>query len=173
MRKWSDDGAIWTVQDLVAAAEKLPTPTGLLDVDHPDFLLAGPMVEKINTHLHHNGFDGLDENSENAPAFANLIFHSLAARYAQVLKRVAFHSEKHLRRLFLVGGASQNELLNRLTEQATGLKVFRGSTESSTVGNFATQMAALEGSTDSVAGVTSEQVSQWASLFVNTAFLAV
>lgn len=173
MRKWTDDGAIWTVQDLVAAAEKLPTPTGLLDVDHPDFLLAGPMVEKINTHLHHNGFDGLDENQENAPAFANLIFHSLAARYAQVLKRVAFHSEKHLRRLFLVGGASQNELLNRLTEQATGLKVFRGSTESSTVGNFATQMAALEGSTDSAAGVSAERVSQWASLFVNTAFLAV
>ena len=41
---------------------------------------------------------------ENAPVFASLIFHSLAARYAKVLDRVAFHSGKKLKRLFVVGG---------------------------------------------------------------------
>ena len=58
--------------------------------------------------------------------FASLIFHSLAARYAEVLERVAFHSGKELKRLFVVGGASQNDFLNRLTQEATGLEVFRG-----------------------------------------------
>jgi rhamnulokinase len=65
-----------------------------------------------------------------------------------------------------VGGASQNEFLNRLTEEATGLQVHRGSPESSTVGNFAVQMAALEGSGDA-SGVYAEQVSRWAGLFVS------
>ncbi len=61
--------------------------------------------------------------------FANLIFHSLAARYAKVLDRVAFHSGKKLKRLFVVGGASQNDYLNRLTQEATGLELFRGAAE--------------------------------------------
>jgi rhamnulokinase len=168
MRNWSDDGANWTVQALIAAAEKLPRPRGLLDVDHPDFLLAGRMTERINMHLRRDGYDALDESVENAPAFANLIFHSLATRYAQVLERVAYHSGKNLKRLFIVGGASQNDLLNRLTQEATGLQVLRGSAESSSVGNFATQLAALESIADPVMGVSAAQVSQWAKLLVNT-----
>jgi rhamnulokinase len=98
--------------------------------------------------------------------FASLIFHSLAARYAKVLDRVALHSGKKLKRLFVVGGASQNDFLNRLTQEATGLELFRGAAESSTVGNLAVQMAVLEGSRDAVTGAYAEQVSRWAGLFV-------
>jgi rhamnulokinase len=110
--------------------------------------------------------EALDESPENAPVFASLIFHSLASRYAKVLDRVAFHSGKKLKRLFVVGGASQNDYLNRLTKEATGLELFRGAAESSTVGNFAVQMAVLEGSRDAVTGAYAEQVSRWAGLFV-------
>jgi rhamnulokinase len=79
---------------------------------------------------------------------------------------VAFHSGKKLKRLFVVGGASQNDFLNRLTKEATGLELFRGAAESSTVGNFAVQMAVLEGSRDAVSGAYAEQVSRWAGLFI-------
>jgi rhamnulokinase len=154
------------VPELVAAAEKITQPHGLLDVDDPDLLLAGRMPQRINAQRVLRGLEALDEGSENAPAFASLIFHSLAARYAKVLDRVAFHSGKKLKRLFVVGGASQNDYLNRLTKEATGLEVFRGAAESSTVGNFAVQMAVLEGSRDAVTGVYAEQVSRWAGLFV-------
>ena len=65
MKKWSEDGVNWTVQDLIAAAEKLPLPSGLLDVDHPDFLLAGRMIESINTHLCRDGLPVLEESSDN------------------------------------------------------------------------------------------------------------
>ena len=41
-----------------------------------------------------------------------------------------------------------------------------GAAESSTVGNFAVQMAVLEGSRDAVTGAYAEQVSRWAGLFV-------
>jgi rhamnulokinase len=166
METWAADGRVWTVPELVAAAEKTVTPHGVLDVDDPDLLLAGRMPQRINAQRVRMGLEALDEGPENAPAFASLIFHSLAARYAKVLDRVAFHSGKKLKRLFVVGGASQNEYLNRLTREATGLQVFRGAAESSTVGNFAVQMAVLEGSRDAVTGVDAEQVSRWAGLFV-------
>ncbi len=166
MEHWASEGTQWTVQDLVAAAEKLPVPEALLDVDEPDLLLAGHMPARINAQREQRGLAPLDERSENAPAFASLIFHSLAARYAKVLDRVALHSGKRLKRLFIVGGASQNEFLNRLTVEATGLEVFRGSPESSTVGNFAVQLAVLDGDRDVNSGVYGEPVSRWAGLLV-------
>jgi rhamnulokinase len=166
MDKWSADGRAWTAPELVAAAEKVAKPHGLLDVDDPDLLLAGRMPQRINAQRARKGLEPLDEAPAAAPIFASLIFHSLAARYAKVLDRVAHHSGKKLKRLFVVGGASQNAFLNRLTEEATGLEVFRGSPESSTVGNFAVQMAVLEGSRDMVTGAYAEQVSRWAGLFV-------
>jgi rhamnulokinase len=166
IEKWASDGRTFTVQELVAAAEKIAKPQGLLDVDDPDLLLAGRMPQRINAQRKRKGFEVLDERPENAPMFASLIFHSLATRYAKVLDQVAFHSGKKLKRLFIVGGASQNDYLNRLTREATGLELFRGSAESSTVGNFAVQMAVLEGSRDAVTGAFAEQVSRWAGLFV-------
>ena len=164
--KWAADGKKWTIAELVAAAETTVKPYGLLDVDDPNLLLAGQMPQRINAQRVRAGFEALDERGENAPMVANLIFHSLAARYAEVLDRIAFHSGKKLKRLFVVGGASQNDFLNRLTEEATGLEVCRGAAESSTVGNFAVQLAALEGDRDAVSGAFAEQVSRWAGLFV-------
>jgi rhamnulokinase len=163
---WAEDGRVWTVPELAAAAETVPEPNGLLDVDDPELLLAGRMPERINVQRTREGFEPLDVRPESAPVFASLIFHSLAIRYAQVLDRVAFHSGKKLKRLFIVGGGSQNDFLNRLTEQATGLEVFRGSAESSTVGNFAVQLAVLEGAWSAATGAHAEQVSRWAALFV-------
>jgi rhamnulokinase len=163
---WAAAGKVWDVVDLVAASEKVPKPEGLLDVDDPELMLAGRMLERINVQRTSRGLARLDESPEGAPVIASLIFHSLAARYAEVLDRIALHSGKQLKRLFVVGGASRNEFLNRLTAEATGLQVFRGSPESSTVGNFAVQMAALDGSRDAVTGVYAEQVSRWALLFV-------
>lgn len=166
MEKWAADGRAWTVPELVTAAEKIAKPHGLLDVDDADLLLAGRMPGRINAQRMRKGYEAIDESPKNAPVFASLIFHSLASRYAKVLDRVAFHSGKKLKRLFVVGGASQNDFLNRLTKEATGLELFRGAAESSTVGNFAVQMAVLEGSRDAVSGAYAEQVSRWAGLFV-------
>ena len=164
MEGWAAAGRVWDVGELVAAAERAKKPEGALDVDDPELMLAGRMLERINAQRARRGFAALDESPGNAPEFASLIFHSLAARYAKVLDRMALHSAKTLKRLFVVGGASRNDFLNQLTAEATGLEVFRGAAESATVGNFAVQMAALEGSRDSVTGVNAEQVSRWAGL---------
>ena len=164
--QWALDGKVWPVADLVAASELVPCPEGLLEVDDPDLLLPERMPQRINAQRIKRGLAPLDESPANAPEFASLIFHSLAARYAKVLDRVAKLTGKRLKRLFIVGGANQNTFLNRLTQEATGLEVFRGSPESSTVGNFAVQLATLEGSRDAVTGAYAEPVARWAGLFI-------
>jgi rhamnulokinase len=164
--QWALDGKVWPIADLCAAAEQVPCPEGILDVDDPDLLLPEHMPQRINAQRVKRGLAPLDESPANAPQFASLIFHSLAARYARVLDRVAKITGKRLKRLFIVGGANQNTFLNRLTQEATGLEVFRGSPESSTIGNFAVQLAALEGSHDAVTGAYAEPVARWAGLFI-------
>lgn len=164
MDQWKLDGRAWEIGELVAAAEKTACPHGLLDVDEADLLLPERMPQRINAQRQKRGFELLDESPENAPEFASLIFHSLAARYAKVLERIATITGKRLKRLFIVGGASQNAFLNRLTQEATQLEVFRGAPESSTVGNFAVQLATLEGSRDAVTGAYAEPVARWAGL---------
>ncbi|MDP9049907.1 MAG: FGGY family carbohydrate kinase [Acidobacteriota bacterium] len=165
--EWALKGRVWPVDELCAAAEHIPCPDGLLDVDDSDLLLPERMPQRINSQRIKRGLDVLDETPDNAPMFATLIFHSLAARYAKVLDRVALLTGKRLKRLFIVGGANQNLFLNRLTAEATRLEVFRGSPESSTVGNFAVQLATLEGSRDPVTGAYAEPVARWAGLFID------
>jgi rhamnulokinase len=73
----------------------------------------------------------------------NLILHSLAAKYGEIVSNLAHITGKKFKRIYIVGGGSRNSLLNRLTASATNLEVRCGAVESSTVGNFAVQLAAL------------------------------
>ncbi len=133
-----------TIAQLIEQASTIPTPDYTLDVDDPDLLLPGQMPERINAQLRRRKLPELDPTPAHAPELASFLFHSLAARYAEVLRSVAAITGKRLQRLHIMGGGSQNELLNRLTAQATGLEVHRAGTECSTVGNFAVQLALLE-----------------------------
>ncbi len=162
MAAWEAEGRAWEVGDLVAAAEGAEVAEGLLDVDDPELLLLGGMPERIAAQRMRRGLAEMDLSAEGAPAMALLIFRSLAARYGEVLASVERHTGKRLKRLYVVGGGSRNALLRRLTAEATGLEVVCGAAESSTVGNFAVQLAVLEGK----AGVTPqsfrEDVMGWA-----------
>jgi rhamnulokinase len=145
LETWSAEGTTYAVPDLVAAAALYPARDYVLNVDDPDLLLQGHMPQRINAQLKSRGLPEIDPTPEHAADLASFIFHSLAARYAEVLANVAAITGKHLRKLYIMGGGSQNELLNKLTAEVTGLQVIRAGTECSTVGNFAVQLATLEG----------------------------
>ncbi len=164
MEQWRLQGQVWTVERLVDACAKLDAPECLIDVDEPDLLLPGDMPARINAQLNRLGRASIPDGPEIAVRMANLILHSLAARYAAVLKQVTSITGKTLKRLYIVGGGSKNALLNRLTAQATGLEVLTGSTESATVGNFAIQLAFLEGDYTNRIGVAVNAVAGWASV---------
>ncbi|HEY2039744.1 MAG TPA: FGGY-family carbohydrate kinase [Edaphobacter sp.] len=142
---WSEQGFSPGVAELLRSCEEMKAPAALLNVDDPDLLLMGEMPQRINRQLIANGASPLDTSPDGAPAFVSLILYSLASRYAEVLSGLSQHTGKKLKRIFIVGGGSRNTLLNRLTAELTGLEVCCGSAESSTLGNFAVQLATLEG----------------------------
>lgn len=145
MESWAADGEELEIGSLVEAAVKVPAPAYVLDVDDPDLLQAGRMPQRINAQLHRRDLPELSTYPKDAAVMASFIFHSLAARYGAVLRGIAEVTGKQFRKLYIMGGGSRNELLNRLTAEATGLEVLRVGTECSTLGNFASQLAALEG----------------------------
>lgn len=144
METWAAEGAQIEIGALCQAAANERAPEYVLDVDDPDLLLSGRMPQRINAQLHRRNLPELSVHPEHAPAMAAFLFHSLAARYAEVLRGVQEITGKQLRKLYIMGGGSQNALLNRLTAEATGLEVLTAGTECSTLGNFAVQLAALE-----------------------------
>lgn len=160
---WAAQGSTPHISELIAAAEREPAPTTLLDVDDPDLMRMGEMPQRINAQLLAKGASPLPETPASAAAITALILHSLAARYAQVLRIVAEETGKDLRRIFIVGGGCQNQLLNRLTAEATGMQVCCGSPESSTLGNFAVQLATLEGEANASSLEFRNEVAHWAA----------
>ena len=165
MDAWQATGERWTVESLIEAAAKLPTPAILLDVDDPDLLTPGNMPEKIAAQTTQKQAAEVELRS-SPPAMAGLILHSLARRCATVLQEAETLTGIQFEHLYVVGGGSRNKLLNRLTQRATGMHLIVGAAESSTHGNFAVQIAALEQvhpAAASAAGVEHDAVARWAA----------
>ena len=75
----------WTVPELIAQAEGLAPPDQVFDVDQEDLMLPGDVPARINEQRRQAG---CSLQLQEAPAFTSLILHSLAARYAEVLRDV-------------------------------------------------------------------------------------
>src|SRR5437762_80929 len=160
MDEWEGLGQHWTLQDLLRQCALLPQPQSSIDVDDPELVLPGKILGKINAQANRAGHESFLPDSRGIPLLANTIFHSLARRYAQVLSAVTEITGKKLKRLFIVGGGSKNAFLNRLTAEYSGLEVIPGSSESTTVGNFAIQMATLANDGSSSHNVTAANVAE-------------
>jgi len=173
MDEWEKSGQRWSLPDLLSACASLPPPKFLIDVDDPQLMLPGDTLNKINEQLQRQGGTPLAADPIGVPAIANLVFHSLAARYAEVLSAIAKITGKKLRRLFIVGGGNQNTLLNRLTAERAGIEVVLGSTESTTIGNFAVQLAVLQGDCTPSTGVSANSVARWAERLMSQSLAPV
>ncbi len=166
MEAWQASGESRTVESILDAAAKLPAPKFLFDVDDPDLLSPGNMPERIALQLERK-HGPQAELLSSPPAMTNLILHSLAARYAALLDQVEGLTGKQFQRLYVVGGGSKNTLLNRLTQRATEKQLIVGAQESSTLGNFSVQLAALEQMHATGAGrygVEHDSVARWAAV---------
>ena len=168
--EWEERGTPVILPELLQECEALPAPGFLIDVDDPPLTLPGDMLGKINGQLRRVGHPTFSGEKRDIPLIANMIFHSMAERYAEVLGSIAAITGKNLKRLFIVGGGSKNSLLNRLTAERTGLEVLLGSPESTTLGNFAIQLTVLQGSWNDATGVDASAVGQWAEEFGEPTF---
>jgi len=140
-RTWEARGRKFSYAELTAKAEKAPAPKALLDVNDESLIPPGDMPARINAQRKRRGQPPLNDPG----AMTRLILESLAAEYAVRIGDVRRITGKRIERLHIIGGGSQNQLLNRLTAERTGLKVLVGPTEATSLGNLAVQLASLEG----------------------------
>jgi rhamnulokinase len=162
MDEWCAQGREIDLPSLITRAAEVESVPGLINVDAPELLLAGAMPSRINRELEGFGFTPIADEPGNEAIFARVIFASLADRYASVLRHLEELTGRKFQRITILGGGSRNSLLSRLTEESTGLPVFAGEAEGSTLGNFAVQLAAKD------KGKTSpELVRAWAARLTN------
>lgn len=144
LEAWRKDGRPWDLVELIRQAEECEECPGVVHVDAPALLLDGDMPARLNEELSGCGCAPVEDCAGNEPVFARVIFESLATRYAGALDSLETMLGSRMEKVHILGGGSLNQLLTRLTAEKTGRRVETGNVESSTVGNFAVQMAASE-----------------------------
>ncbi len=132
-RAWVAEGHNFSYDELTAMAEQAQPHTALIDVDA--FLHPGDMPRKIRHWCkQHN-----QTAPENPGQMVRVILESLAERYRQVLVSLEAITARNIRVIHIVGGGSQNKLLNRLVAQATRRTVIAGPVEGTAIGNVLVQ----------------------------------
>ncbi len=144
LESWRQAGRTWEFPELIAEAARRDDFPGTVNVDAPPLMLDEDMPSRLNEQLQLNGHATIESRAGNDPLFARVIFESLASRYESALRSLEHMLNDSIQRIHILGGGSLNQLLTRLTAERTGLLVETGNVESSTVGNFAVQMAASE-----------------------------
>jgi rhamnulokinase len=140
LESWKRAGRAWELRELIARSAECDCP-GIVPVDAEPLLLDGEMPELLNDELRKLGCATIENSAGNEPRFARLIFESLASRYKSTIDNLEQMVGRPIRRIHVLGGGSQNQLLTQLTARHTGLPVESGNVESSTIGNFAVQLA--------------------------------
>ncbi|MDQ4492060.1 rhamnulokinase family protein [Sinomonas sp. ASV486] len=147
-RQWAAEGRESSLEVLLAAAAALPAGGPQIDVDSEEFIAPGGMPERIHAAAARAGASGGSHPSggdvlaDEPGAVVRCILDSLAAAYARTIAQAALLSGRRPQVVHVVGGGSQNELLCRLTADATGLPVIAGPVEATALGNVLVQARA-------------------------------
>ena len=137
-RAWAADGNHYDYASLVQMATDAPAHLAMIDPDHPPFAQPGGMPQKIADYCRRTG----QPIPDSPGAMTRVILESLAAAYARVAAMISEVTGKTFSRLHIVGGGSQNDLLNAFTADATGMTVLAGPVEATAIGNVLTQAIA-------------------------------
>ena len=137
-RSWARQGHPFTYAELMDAAAREPGFVHLIDPDDPSFANPDDMPEAIDRFCRKT-----DQPAPSSPgSYARTVFDSLALKYRLVIRDLEAVIERPIGRIRVIGGGSQNNLLNQLTADATGLPVISGPVEATALGNVAVQMLA-------------------------------
>ena len=135
VKEWESEGYKCDYSELVKEAE-LSTLSSSFDVDDARFMNPEKMSEAIISYI--------KENNEDIPVtkgdFMRCICTSLAKKYAEVKTQMERCTNKKINKIYIVGGGSRNQLLNKLAGEHTGCEVIRGEVEATAMGNILVQL---------------------------------
>lgn len=138
-RAWQAEGADYSYAQLAEMAAAAAPFQALINPDDPIFLPPGGMPERIAEALRRTGQPVPAERG----ALIRCALESLALKYRRTLDLLAETLGSRPETLHIVGGGSQNRLLNQFTADACNLPVVAGPAEATALGNALVQLIAL------------------------------
>lgn len=138
-RVWSKGEGDLDYTSLFTAAEKVEPFKRIINPNDQRFVAPGGMPDRINEALRETGQPEAKEHAD----FIRLCLESLALAYRQTANTLTELTGKRFSALHIVGGGSQNNMLNQMAADATGLVVKAGPVEATALGNSLMQALAL------------------------------
>ncbi|WP_165026627.1 rhamnulokinase [Dysgonomonas sp. ZJ279] len=146
---------LWLLQRLIAEWEKDENPNcsydyllsecekskpfrSIVNSDDPSFTHPVSMSKAIQAYCERTGQHVPQSKGE----FVRCVLESLAVKYYFVMDKLQKSTGKDIKQLFVVGGGSQNELLNQYIANILNMDVIVGLTESTAIGNVIQQAIA-------------------------------
>jgi rhamnulokinase len=143
---WQAEGKNVDYGHLLERAAAAKPFAGHIDATSSEWVVPGDMVNRLRKAIvADGGNDIVDEGS-----LSRTIFEGLAVAYARKLAALESLLGITVSAIRIVGGGSQNALLNQMTADACGCVVIAGPVEASCMGNILVQMVA-EGEISSIA----------------------
>ncbi len=145
-RQWSQRGFDHDYDLLSKMASEAPAFGPLVNPDDDRFLAPEDMVIAIQSYCRESG----QAVPADKGAIVRCVLESLAMEYRWVAEQLDRLLEKEHSTIHIIGGGSQNQLLNQFTANATGKTVVAGPVEATATGNILVQAVAM-GAIDSLA----------------------
>jgi rhamnulokinase len=154
---WKNQGREYSYSDLLAMAATEPPLQHLVDPDDPSFSLPDDMPQAIAAFCARTG----QSTPSGAGALTRTVFESLALKYRYVLELLESLTGTKFEIVRIVGGGSQNDMLNQFAANATSRQVLAGPSEATALGNLAMQMVGTGAvaSLDQARGIIAESFS--------------
>ena len=136
---WKRAGHDYDYATLTAMAEAAPALTAFIDPNAPEFLVLGDHPAHTRAYCQQTN----QPIPQSEGAIVRVLLESLALEYRAVFDRLKTLTGKQIEVVHIVGGGTQNRLLNQLTANAIGCPVITGPIEATVMGNAVTQLIAL------------------------------
>ncbi|MBK7107055.1 MAG: rhamnulokinase [Ignavibacteriae bacterium] len=137
-KEWEKEGNSYSYIQLNKIAEKANPFKCFIDVDSSDFLNPQSMIEAINNYCKKTN----QLKPKNKAEYVRSVLESLAVKYRIIIENINSITNKKIDTLNIVGGGSQNDLLNHFTADCSKLKVIAGPVEATAFGNILVQAIA-------------------------------
>ncbi len=133
-REWAGVDQKRSHEAMLAAAEAAES-VGTIDLNAAPFAARRDMVGKIRAACLERGHRAPETQGE----IVRVILESLAASHASALDRLDELTGTRAEDVHIVGGGSQNDMLNQLTADHSGRRVLAGPSEATILGNLLSQ----------------------------------
>ena len=138
------EGKEFSYPELAALAEAAPEGGPIIDATAHRFLAPPDMAAEIRAACRESGLPA----PEGVGPLIRCCLDSLADAYRQAIGELERMLSTKFDVLHIVGGGSQNRLLNQLTANACGIPVIAGPSEATAIGNVLGQFVASGAVTD-------------------------